>query len=59
MKQCFFSFDVMLDGRLFCSLHYPLRSKDENIDIARLSAWIEQRLPTLRGKDYKICPVLL
>lgn len=46
-------FDVMLDDRYINTFHYPF-SRLFPIDESHLSKFVINKLPTLKGKDFKI-----
>lgn len=47
--------DVMLDGMFVCTMKYRLPWYEE-VSEAKLREHVLSRLPTLKGKDFKIYP---
>lgn len=48
-----FIFDVMLDGRFICTLKYKYCALFP-IDFEDLEKFVLQKIPTLKGKDFRI-----
>ena len=48
-----FIFDVMLNGRFICTLKYEY-SPLFPIDIEELTKFVLKKIPTLKGKDFRI-----
>lgn len=62
MSYCF---DVMLNGRFVCTLRMPLTARNISgfigekpiVKESSTRAYVEKMRPSLRGKDYKVCPI--
>ena len=56
-------FDIMLDGRFVCTMRPPLTldlidrfdGDEPVVSLEAIQRYVEQKRPSLKGKDYRIC----